>query len=176
VPHSGRVRSGLTLYERTAIDGRPSIASAADPSYVRPTLVYLSGSKSITIKNLEFRNPASVFHATVGGSSGITYTGLTMIAEASGSIIPTNTAGIDIGPATSIYINNTKVQNQDNCVAFNPGTKYVEIVNITCIGGEGITAQALTSGVNIVCSSLVEWGRVLKHPDRSTAPGSLALR
>lgn len=43
-------------------------------------------------------------------------------------------------------IANTKVTNQDDCVAFKSGSNYVTVTDITCTGSHGISVGSLGGG------------------------------
>ncbi|KUJ09607.1 pectin lyase-like protein [Mollisia scopiformis] len=124
---------------------------AQNSSYARPTLWYITGSNSITISNLEFRNAPNVFHSAAGNSKNIAYSDITLIAESSSFNVPKNTDGWDIGPATYVTITNADVSNQDDCVAFKPGASYVSVSGITCTGSHGLSVGSLgESGTTFV--------------------------
>ncbi|KAL0579868.1 hypothetical protein V5O48_002115 [Marasmius crinis-equi] len=122
------------------------IKFAEDSSYQRPTLMYITGSKSITVFNLAFRNAPNVFHSATGGSSNIVYTGLTLTATAEDGATPKNTDGFDVGSSTGVTISNTKVTNQDDCVAFKAGATFTTVTQITCTGSHGLSVGSLGSG------------------------------
>jgi galacturan 1,4-alpha-galacturonidase len=90
-----------------------SLEFAADSSYARPTLVSITGaSKSITISNLRFKNPANVFHSVSGASTNILYENLRMDATSTANATAKNTDGFDIGASTFVTVKNTTVTNQ----------------------------------------------------------------
>ncbi|KAF7323721.1 Extracellular exo-polygalacturonase [Mycena kentingensis (nom. inval.)] len=115
-------------------------------SFARPTLVSISGSKSITISNLHFRNAPNVFHSVSGASSDIIYDGLQMDATSTATAIAKNTDGFDVGSSTRVTIRNTNVINQDDCVALKPGSDHALVQNITCNGSHGLSVGSLGGG------------------------------
>ncbi|KAJ7262946.1 glycoside hydrolase family 28 protein [Mycena rebaudengoi] len=123
------------------------IEFAANSAYNRPTLVSITGaSKSITISNLRFKNPANVFHSVNGGSSNILYDSLRLDATSTATAIAKNTDGFDIGASTSVTVRNTTVVNQDDCVALKPGSNLALVQGITCTGSHGLSVGSLGSG------------------------------
>lgn len=113
-------------------------------SYARPTLHYITGASSnIIIKNLKVKNPPNVFFSVTGGSKNVAYSGLTMTAASKSTIAPKNTDGFDIGSSTYITLNDITISNQDDCVAFKPGSNYVTVDTITCTGSHGISIGSL---------------------------------
>jgi galacturan 1,4-alpha-galacturonidase len=75
---------------------------AANSSYARPTLWYITKSTGVTISNLYFRNAPNVFHSTAGNSKNIIYSSVTLSAASSSTNAPKNTDGWDIGPAVCV--------------------------------------------------------------------------
>lgn len=130
------------------IDGNGQAAYdkfAADSSYKRPTLWYVTGSTGITFNNLSFKNAPNVFHSATGNSKNIVYSNINLNAASSSSNAPKNTDGWDIGPATYVTIEKAVVTNQDDCVAFKPGASYVSVNTISCTGSHGISVGSLGS-------------------------------
>lgn len=57
-----------------------------------------------------------------------------MSAASQSTNAPKNTDGYDIGASTFTTIRNAVVTNQDDCVAFKPGAKFVTVDTIICQG------------------------------------------
>lgn len=132
------------------IDGNGQAAweeFAVNSSYARPTLWYITGSSSITISDLTFKNPPNVFHSVTGSSTNVVYSGLTMSAVSTSSTVAHNTDGFDVGASTYVTIKNTTVVNDDDCVAFKSGTNYCTVDTITCTGSHGLSVGSLGGGV-----------------------------
>ncbi|TGO58690.1 hypothetical protein BCON_0052g00350 [Botryotinia convoluta] len=131
------------------IDGNGQAAYdyfAINSSYARPTLHYITGASSnIAIKNLRVKNPPNVFFSVTGGSKNVAYSDLTMTAASKSTTAPKNTDGFDVGDSTFVTLNNIKVTNQDDCVAFKPGANYTTVDTITCTGSHGLSVGSLGS-------------------------------
>ncbi|KAJ5895951.1 uncharacterized protein N7473_005350 [Penicillium subrubescens] len=135
-----------SLTGKGVIDGNGQDAwdlFASDSSYARPTLLYITGGSDITISNLRQKNPPNVFNSVKGGTTNIAFTSLTMDATSKSTNLPKNTDGFDIGTSTNVLINNVKITNDDDCVAFKPGANYVTVTDITCIGSHGLSVGSL---------------------------------
>ncbi|GLI80827.1 hypothetical protein PoHVEF18_009186 [Penicillium ochrochloron] len=135
-----------SLTGKGVIDGNGQDAwdlFASDSSYARPTLLYITGGSDITISNLRQKNPPNVFNSVKGGTTNIAFTSLTMDATSKSTNPPKNTDGFDIGTSTNVLINNVKITNDDDCVAFKPGANYVTVTDITCIGSHGLSVGSL---------------------------------
>jgi galacturan 1,4-alpha-galacturonidase len=119
---------------------------AGDSSYDQPTLHYITSSSSnIAVSNLRVKNAPNVFFSATKGTSGISYTNLSLSAVSSSSNLPKNTDGFDISSSyTTLY--NITVTNDDDCVAFKPGANYVSIDTITCKGSHGLSVGSLGGG------------------------------
>ncbi|KAF9887540.1 hypothetical protein FE257_010118 [Aspergillus nanangensis] len=116
---------------------------AADSSYDRPTLLYITGGSNIEVSNLRQKNPPNVFISVKGGTNGALFDGLTLSATSKSSNPAKNTDGFDIGESTYVTVSNTKITNDDDCVAFKPGANYVTVRDITCTGSHGLSVGSL---------------------------------
>ncbi|KAF8994407.1 family 28 glycoside hydrolase [Cyathus striatus] len=105
---------------------------ASNSSYARPTMVSINNSKNIAVTKLRFKNAPNVFHDVKGGSTNILY-----------GAVPKNTDGFDVGASKYVTIQNVKVTNQDDCVAFKAGADYTTVTDITCSGSHGLSVGSL---------------------------------
>lgn len=150
-----------------SIDGNGQAAYdrfAADSSYARPTLMYITKSTGITVDNLDFINAPNVFHSTAGNSKDIVYSNIHLASKSTSDNAAKNTDGWDVGAASYVTLTNINVSNQDDCVAFKPGgflplfisstpkempsnvetgANYVTVTNITCTGSHGLSVGSL---------------------------------
>lgn len=98
------------------------------------------------------------FHVVTGGNSkNVVYSGLTLHSVSSSSNVAHNTDGFDIGPASYVTVENTKVTNDDDCVVLKPGASYVTTSGVTCIGSHGLSIGSLAGGAgsdDIVTNSI----------------------
>ncbi|KAF5379883.1 hypothetical protein D9757_007173 [Collybiopsis confluens] len=142
----------------------------ANPSYVRPKyLLLISGGSGITVENLLIRNAPNMFISTTNSVTNVHFSGLRVQALPSGSIIPKNTDGFDIGLSSQVFINNVSVENQDDCVAFKGGANFVTVTDITCSGSHGISIGSLGEGTtgNTVTNIFVS-GATMKTSTKAT--------
>ncbi|KAF2638675.1 glycoside hydrolase family 28 protein [Massarina eburnea CBS 473.64] len=117
---------------------------AEDSSYDRPTLVSIGGSsKNVAVSNLKIKNAPNVFFSINSNAANTAFTSLTLTAISSSSNLPKNTDGFDVGPATYTTFKNITVTNDDDCIAFKPGTDYCTVDTITCKGSHGISVGSL---------------------------------
>lgn len=150
--------SGATIKSTTGdgvIDGNGQDAYdafAADSSLDRPTLVYITGSSDVTMTGFSVLNPPNVFFSNTGSSKNVEYASLTMTASSKSTNAPKNTDGFDVGESTYTTIRDVYVSNQDDCIAFKPGTSYATVESVTCAGtNHGVSIGSLgESGDSIV--------------------------
>ncbi|KAJ5173717.1 Glycoside hydrolase family 28 [Penicillium coprophilum] len=116
---------------------------AADSSYARPTLLYITGGSNIEVSNLRQKNPPNVFNSVKGNTKTVIFADLKMDATSKSKNEPKNTDGFDIGASTDVVISNVNVKNDDDCVAFKPGADGVTVTDITCTGSHGLSVGSL---------------------------------
>lgn len=168
--------TGLTVKSTTGagvFDGNGQAAwdlFAADKSYARPTLFYITGSTNVAISNLAFLNAPNVFHSSAGGSSHVVYTDIVLSAISTSSNVAKNTDGFNVGPASYVTIHNASVLNDDDCVAFKEGANYVEVYDITCDGSHGISVGSLGSKYGIIdtVSNIYVNGATMKNSTKAS--------
>ncbi|KAJ3348437.1 hypothetical protein HDU83_001322 [Entophlyctis luteolus] len=65
-----------------------------------------------------------------------------------------NTDAFDVGSSTNVWIQNSYVWNQDDCLALGSGTN-IYFINNTCIGGHGISIGSVNSN-NAVANAYIK--------------------
>src|SRR5262249_40407076 len=106
---------GATVYSATGsgvIDGNGQAAwdvFAANSSYRRPTLFYITNSKNVKVSNLYFTSAPNVFHSVTGGSSNVSYSDITLYAVSASANVAHNTDGWDVGQSTYVSIDSAVV-------------------------------------------------------------------
>jgi polygalacturonase len=97
------------------------------------------------IENLHIQNwPTHCF--SISGTSGLTINNLTLDNRAgdapnaisSGLPAAHNSDGFDLSTDTNVVLSNTKVYNQDDCVAITSGD-HITVNNFYCSGGHGLS-------------------------------------
>ncbi|CAG8949035.1 hypothetical protein HYFRA_00002163 [Hymenoscyphus fraxineus] len=137
------------------IDGNGQAAwdrFASDSTYGRPTLIFITKSSGITVDKLRFVNATNVFHSTGSGSTNIVYTNIDLSAKYSSSNPPKNTDGWDIG-ASHVTMANLHVQNNDDCVAFNPG-KFPFVASLLKLSWKNQTNLDTVSNIYVKCATM----------------------
>ncbi|KAL2811408.1 pectin lyase fold/virulence factor [Aspergillus granulosus] len=92
-----------------------------------------------------------------------------MTAVSQSEYNPRNTDGFDIGEASYVTLENIKVVNQDDCVAFKPGCDYVTVRNIECNCSHGLSVGSLAKypgSVDTVTNILVQ-GATMRNSSKA---------
>lgn len=106
----------------------------------------MDGSTNVKMSGITIKNAPS-FHVVTGGNSkNIVYSGLTLYSVSNSSNVAHNTDGFDIGPASYVTVEDTKVTNDDDCVVLKPGASYVTTQGVTCVGSHGLSIGSLAGG------------------------------
>ncbi|KAF9891354.1 hypothetical protein FE257_004210 [Aspergillus nanangensis] len=158
---------GLKLRSLTGagvIDGNGQAAwdrFADDDSYARPTLLYITGGSNLEVTGLSQKNPPNVFVSIRDGTESALFDDLILDATSSSDNDPKNTDGFDVGDTTYVTISNTKVVNNDDCVAFKPGANYVTVRDITCTGSHGLSVGSLGKGSDDIVQNVYVEGATM---------------
>ncbi|THU81731.1 glycoside hydrolase family 28 protein [Dendrothele bispora CBS 962.96] len=140
----------------------------SDSTFRRPTLVSISGGSGITIENLLIRNAPNVFHSVNGGATNVNYRNLVMQAIPTSDVTPKNTDGFDVGASSFVTISDTRVENQDDCVAFKPGCNFLTVSNITCKGSHGLSVGSLAKSSNDMVQNVIVSGATMIDSTKAT--------
>lgn len=95
------------------------------------------------ITNLTLINSKGV-HIDVFGCDGLKLRHVNLIAPANSP----NTDGIHIGSSRNIDISNARIATGDDCVSLSPGSMYINITNVICGPGHGISVGSLGRSPN----------------------------
>ncbi|KAA3456006.1 putative polygalacturonase [Gossypium australe] len=112
----------------------------------KPTGFMIGHSKNVDIKGLTFEDSPKM-HIAFEDSTSIHATQLTIKAPGNSP----NTDGIHIQRSTNVSIHNTTIQTGfflsffagDDCISIGDGSKYINITNIECGPGHGISIGSL---------------------------------
>ncbi|PPD75872.1 hypothetical protein GOBAR_DD27203 [Gossypium barbadense] len=104
----------------------------------KPTGFMIGHSKNVDMKGLTFEDSPKM-HIAFEDSTSIHATQLTIKAPGNSP----NTDGIHIQRSTNVSIHNTTIQTGDDCISIGDGSKYINITNIECGPGHGISIGSL---------------------------------
>lgn len=103
-----------------------------------PPAMNISGCSNILIKSLQFVNSPRM-HLVVVDSSDIQLNGLQIKAPEQSP----NTDGIHLQRVKNAQINNCVIQTGDDCISISSGSSTINIKNIKCGPGHGISIGSL---------------------------------
>ncbi|KAJ6756988.1 hypothetical protein OIU74_026279 [Salix koriyanagi] len=118
-------------------------------------------SSNLTVQGLEVKNSPQ-FHFRFDDCQNVT---VQMLSIKSPPQSP-NTDGIHIENTNNVQIYDSVVSNGDDCVSIGAGCHNVDIKNITCGPGHGISIGSLGVGNSRACvSNITVKDSVIKHSD-----------
>ncbi|XP_010921358.2 polygalacturonase At1g48100 [Elaeis guineensis] len=126
-----------------------------------PALIRFFMSRNLTVRDLCIENSPQ-FHVKFDGCEGVHIEGLTINSPA----LSPNTDGIHVENTKSVAIYNSMISNGDDCISIGPGCSDVDIENITCGPGHGISIGSLGIHNSQACVSNVSVrNAVIRHSD-----------
>ncbi|XP_026390198.1 probable polygalacturonase At3g15720 [Papaver somniferum] len=140
---NGLVITGSNL---SVIDGQGSdwwehedcFLDNANDACDRPTALKMSGCDGVEIRGLRHVN-SQRNHISLTDCRNVTVSGITIKAPKDSP----NTDGIDISHSTNIRIEHSNIGTGDDCVAINGGCSDINITNVACGPGHGISIGSL---------------------------------
>ncbi|MBA0820324.1 hypothetical protein Gohar_028036, partial [Gossypium harknessii] len=133
-------------------------------------------SKNVDIKGLTFEDSPQM-HIAFESSTLIHATELTIRAPGHSP----NTDGIHIQRSTNVSIENSTIQTGDDCISIGNESKYINISNIECGPGHGISIGSLgimgkTEEVEFVHTSAVEISNIAYENINGTSHKEIAVQ
>ncbi|GAU51493.1 hypothetical protein TSUD_413770 [Trifolium subterraneum] len=104
----------------------------------RPTALRFLGCENLKHGSLTHLNSPRN-HISITGCDGVLVSNVSLIAPETSP----NTDGIDISSSTKVFIEHSTISTGDDCVAINSGSKFINITNIKCGPGHGISVGSL---------------------------------
>ncbi|XP_038904218.1 exopolygalacturonase-like [Benincasa hispida] len=104
----------------------------------RPISMKLNNINTARIRNIKSYN-SKLFHFAMHGCHDVTFDHVTMIAPANSP----NTDGIHISSSSGINIMHSMIGTGDDCISLGPGSKFINITNVRCGPGHGISIGSL---------------------------------
>ncbi|XP_042499546.1 probable polygalacturonase At3g15720 isoform X1 [Macadamia integrifolia] len=130
----------LNIYGTGQIDGRGSIWWP-NSEQRRPTALCFHKCNSLHLTGLKLLNSPRN-HISLLGCNGVTISHLNIIAPKDSP----NTDGIVIADSTQVLIHRSHIGTGDDCVAIIGGTSFINITNLRCGPGHGISVGSLGGG------------------------------
>ncbi|KUL87824.1 hypothetical protein ZTR_03139 [Talaromyces verruculosus] len=135
----------VNIYGGGTIDGNGQVwydLFAVNATLQRPILMGIIGLEGGSIGPLKLRHSPSWYHI-VANSSNVVFDGLDISGYSTSSHVAKNTDGWDTYRSDNIVIQNSVINNGDDCVAFKPNSTNILVQNLHCNGSHGISVGSL---------------------------------
>ncbi|KAL9332836.1 hypothetical protein ACSQ67_002446 [Phaseolus vulgaris] len=130
--------SGLVMKGGGQIDGQGAAWWNSNDVSNRPTALHFHNCKDVRLSSIHHKNsPRNHISIDTCNSLEISHIHISAPEESP------NTDGIDISGSSNIFIHSSHIQTGDDCIAINSGTSLVNISDIFCGPGHGISIGSL---------------------------------
>ncbi|KAE8551562.1 hypothetical protein EYB25_005452 [Talaromyces marneffei] len=135
----------VNIYGGGTIDGNGQVwydMFAVNATLQRPILMGIIGLEGGSIGPLKLRHSPSWYHI-VANSSNVVFDGLDISGYSTSVHVAKNTDGWDTYRSDNIVIQNSVINNGDDCVSFKPNSTNILVQNLHCNGSHGISVGSL---------------------------------
>ncbi|KAJ8697043.1 hypothetical protein PTI98_006852 [Pleurotus ostreatus] len=115
---------------------------ASNSSLLRPIVLTLFQATDVVVESINMINGPEWFNLVNEGKN-IVYNNLHIDARSTSSHRISNTDGWNIYRSDNVTIQNSVINNGDDCVAFKPNATNVLVSNLQCNGSHGISVGSL---------------------------------
>lgn len=115
---------------------------ASDIYILRPILFGTIGLHGGSISNLNLRYSPQYYNF-VANSSDVVFSDITISGYSASSNVAKNTDGWDTYRSSNIVIQDSVINNGDDCVSFKPNSTEIVVQNLHCNGSHGISVGSL---------------------------------
>ncbi|KAI0174650.1 polygalacturonase [Pestalotiopsis sp. NC0098] len=117
-------------------------AFASNASLLRPILFVTDGLEGGSITGLNLVNSPNWFNL-ISNTSDVLISDITISVHSTSSTTPKNTDGWDTYRSDGIVIQNSVINNGDDCVSFKPNSTNIVVQGLSCNGSHGISVGSL---------------------------------
>ncbi|KAE9402726.1 pectin lyase-like protein [Gymnopus androsaceus JB14] len=117
-------------------------AFATNATLLRPIILTLSGATNALVENIHLINSPEWFHL-VQDSQNVLFNNISISAVSTSVNFIANTDGWDIYRSNNVTIQNSNINNGDDCVSFKPNSTNIFVSNLNCNGSHGISVGSL---------------------------------
>ncbi|KAH8813089.1 PGX, glycoside hydrolase family 28 protein [Xylogone sp. PMI_703] len=135
----------VNIYGGGTIDGNGQTwydLYAADIYTLRPVLIGIDGLKNSVISDLDLRYSPQYYHF-VANATNVVFNNINIAGASTSKNTAKNTDGWDTYRSTGVVIQNSVVNNGDDCVSFKPNSTNILVQNMWCNGSHGISVGSL---------------------------------
>ncbi|RGP81310.1 exopolygalacturonase [Fusarium longipes] len=115
---------------------------AVNSTLLRPILFSVEGAHGLTMSNLRMRNSPNWFNIIIN-STDVLISDLDLQAKSLNGVKIANSDGWDTYRSDRVVIQNSVIDNTDDCVSFKPNSTNVVVQNLVCNGSHGISVGSL---------------------------------
>ncbi|KAI0087084.1 glycoside hydrolase family 28 protein [Irpex rosettiformis] len=117
-------------------------AFAKNSSLTRPILLTIYQANNVTVENIHMINSPEWVNLVNEGEN-VTYKNITISAVSTSKNQAKNTDGWDIYRSNNVIIQDSTINNGDDCVSFKPNATNIIVSNLSCNGSHGISVGSL---------------------------------
>ncbi|CAK3748229.1 Exopolygalacturonase X-1 [Lecanosticta acicola] len=135
----------VNVYGGGMLDGNGQVwydLYAEDISILRPVLLGTIGLQGGMVADLNLRYSPQWYNL-VANSSDVVFDGITINGYSQSENVAKNTDGWDTYRSENVVIQNSIINNGDDCVSFKPNSTEVLVQNLHCNGSHGISVGSL---------------------------------
>ncbi|KAJ5263353.1 exopolygalacturonase X [Penicillium angulare] len=135
----------VNVYGGGTLDGNGQVwydLYAENALILRPVLFGVIGLNGGTIGPLNLRYSPQWYNF-IANSTNVLYDGIDIAGYSKDSIVAKNTDGWDIYRSSNIVIQDSVINNGDDCVSFKPNVTDIIVQNLHCNGSHGISVGSL---------------------------------
>ncbi|TVY24009.1 Exopolygalacturonase X-1 [Lachnellula hyalina] len=135
----------VNIFGGGTIDGNGQIwydLYASNIYTLRPVLFGLDGLHNSTISNLVLRYSPEYYHF-IANSTNVVFDNINIAGGSKSANVAKNTDGWDTYRSSDIVIQNSHINNGDDCISFKPNSTNILIQNLFCNGSHGISVGSL---------------------------------
>ncbi|KAI0195801.1 polygalacturonase [Xylaria flabelliformis] len=115
---------------------------ASNSSLLRPISLVLDGLQGGSVTGISMINPPNWFNL-IANSSDILISDMVLTAKSSNSNPVKNSDGWDTYRSDHVVIQNSVIDNTDDCVSFKPNSTNIVVQGLNCHGSHGISVGSL---------------------------------
>jgi galacturan 1,4-alpha-galacturonidase len=142
----------VNIFGGGLIDGHGQVwydLFAKNSTTLRPLLFVIDGLNGGTMSNLRMLNPPNWFNL-IQNSKNVVVDKMDLKVAPLGTNPAKNTDGWDTYRSSNIVIQNSVIDNTDDCVSFKPNSTQILVQNLRCNGSHGISVGSLGQYVGVV--------------------------
>lgn len=173
----------VNIYGGGTIDGNGQVwydLYAANIYTLRPVLIGIDGLKNSIVSDLALRYSPEYYHF-VANASNVIFDNLNIAGASKSANVAKNTDGWDTYRSDGITIQNSVINNGDDCVSFKPNSTNILVQNLWCNGSHGVSVGSLGQYVgeydiveniyvyNISFHNTTDGGRIKVWPNTPSA-------